>query len=261
MVLQFEDDQQKKGKVQETVAENAEWISCPGYTCGLWQLFHSMALNIEPHEGMIGLLTIKGMVKSLFGCSECRSHFIQATEEPAAKRVRTRRDLVLWLWKQHNSVTARLAGEPQNSANSFQYPKVQWPTRTLCPTCRDEKGTMHFPILVCDGLASKFFNQIVGEWILDNVFTFLEQFYGSEKKLGSDGTSFGLQQWLSNEVQTIEEIAFAVVLISFLVLVAIYFGSRCGMKLATQYGQKEVFVKACAWILVKIRGEKTQHGQ
>lgn len=41
-------------------------------------------------------------------CLCCRKHFIQVTSTPEAAAVRTRRDGVLWLWRAHNEVNARL---------------------------------------------------------------------------------------------------------------------------------------------------------
>ena len=43
-------------------------------------------------------------------------------------------DVILWLWDAHNQVNARLRRTPQNT--DPYYPKVQWPTPSLCPTCR-----------------------------------------------------------------------------------------------------------------------------
>jgi len=226
------------GKNALATTDESDWSACPGYTCGLWQLFHSMALNVEPHEGMIGLLTIKGMVKSLFGCSECRAHFVQAAESPAAKRVRTRRDLVLWLWKQHNSVNDRLAKEPESAATTFLYPKVQWPTVELCPSCRDGQG----------------------EWIMDHVYQYLEQFYGSQSAAVAAHKGSSVQRWLDSEVQSIEQIGLVVIVVACLGTLCLYLGSLLGIHLGARCLGKEVFVKVAAWLLVKARGKKAEHG-
>jgi hypothetical protein len=38
----------------------------------------------------------------LYAC--CRRHFIKVVQDPAAKAVRSRQDVVLWLWAVHNEV-------------------------------------------------------------------------------------------------------------------------------------------------------------
>jgi hypothetical protein len=34
----------------------------------------------------------------------CRRHFVKVVQDPAAKAVRSRQDVVLWLWAVHNEV-------------------------------------------------------------------------------------------------------------------------------------------------------------
>jgi hypothetical protein len=59
-------------------------------------------------------------------CCCCRAHFVKITATPEASAVRSRRDGVMWLWRVHNEVNARLAQVRQaeglvcsNSSGSF----------------------------------------------------------------------------------------------------------------------------------------------
>ena len=61
-----------------------------------------------------------------------------ADKEPF-KQARTHKEAVLWLWQAHNEVNERLfeeeARETQRGETSENPPKVQYPTRELCPKC------------------------------------------------------------------------------------------------------------------------------
>ena len=90
------------------------WRSCAaptpdrrGYTCGLWQLFHSLAARLDDSDnaGAVWLAAVKGFVGSYFQCSECAAHFMRHAGAQAALAVATKRDAVLWVWRAHNIVS------------------------------------------------------------------------------------------------------------------------------------------------------------
>lgn len=56
------------------------------------------------------LQAIRGYVRTFFGCRECGEHFEEMAKESMAA-VETADQAVLWLWRKHNLVNGRLAGE------------------------------------------------------------------------------------------------------------------------------------------------------
>ena len=47
-----------------------------GYTCGLWRLFHTLALTaLKVNETEGATEAISGYVESFFACKECNKHF------------------------------------------------------------------------------------------------------------------------------------------------------------------------------------------
>ena len=83
-----------------------------GYTCGLWQLFHTLAARLPdtPNSGAVWLAAVKGFVGSYFQCSECAKHFMKHATGEEARAVATKRDACLWMWKAHNIVSEGWAG-------------------------------------------------------------------------------------------------------------------------------------------------------
>uniref|UniRef100_A0A8C9KIW7 Sulfhydryl oxidase n=1 Tax=Panthera tigris altaica TaxID=74533 RepID=A0A8C9KIW7_PANTA len=111
------------------------WVGCQGsrpefrgYTCALWKLFHTLTVQAGAHpEALDGtafegdpqavLQSIRRYVRTFFGCKECAEHFEELARESMGS-VKTADQATLWLWKQHNFVNNRLAGEqkPQRGA-------------------------------------------------------------------------------------------------------------------------------------------------
>ena len=90
---------------------------------------------------------IVGYVKHFFSCSECATHFaaMAATREFSIRTMAERggRDrAALWLWRAHNTVNERLAGEQESSREVepkgsalAEFAKPRWPTRQRCASC------------------------------------------------------------------------------------------------------------------------------
>jgi len=141
-----------------------------GYTCGLWQLFHIMAIGVAEWNmsdtvspsARIGMAyaarTLRSFVEEFFGCEVCQDHFIEAFDSCAHDRC-TRltddvitasdadfKELSLYLWEFHNSVNVRLLnekaehyGRPLPSKEKEE--EVRWPSRDECSTCWLDDGS------------------------------------------------------------------------------------------------------------------------
>lgn len=79
-----------------------------GYTCGLWQLLHSLAARLDDSEnaGAVWLAAVRGFVGSYFQCTECARHFGRHAGGEEALQVARKRDAVLWMWRAHNIVSS-----------------------------------------------------------------------------------------------------------------------------------------------------------
>jgi len=140
-----------------------------GFTCGLWMNFHALSVNYAtaagPDHGRGGaelLQQVKGFVDHFFTCEICRTHFLEMAAEAAFREAESPREAVLWLWRAHNVVNARLRQEEAEGAEAAGAPnpnplKVQFPTRDQCPECFS----------------------LSGEHVESAVFSFLQQFYGA----------------------------------------------------------------------------------
>ncbi|GHP07486.1 hypothetical protein PPROV_000622800 [Pycnococcus provasolii] len=107
-----------------------------GFTCGLWQLFHAVAVDAavkQLDDGKALMEALDAYVRNFFGCQVCRDHFLTLI---ASAQVRTARDFALWLWRSHNVVNDRLAAEEAEGGDGDpSFPKVTWPGRMQCPAC------------------------------------------------------------------------------------------------------------------------------
>ncbi|KAI7845151.1 hypothetical protein COHA_001196 [Chlorella ohadii] len=124
-----------------------DWSSCRGsvadrrgYTCGLWQLLHTLASRLPDtdNSGAVWLAAVKGFVSSYFQCTECAKHFVRHAGGEEAVAVAHKRDAVLWMWRTHNIVNRRLAAEEDEDPTKGDpaAPHVQFPPASLCPQCR-----------------------------------------------------------------------------------------------------------------------------
>jgi len=126
----------------------SEWLGCRGssplfrgFPCGLWTLFHTLTVfenSPEPREVLRG---ITAYVKHFFGCSHCSKHF-QEMAVTMEGNVSSHDDSVLWLWKAHNKVNARLHLDPTEDPH---HPKIQFPNPEMCSDCWKEGQTWDTP--------------------------------------------------------------------------------------------------------------------
>ncbi|KAL4452309.1 hypothetical protein ABPG75_007971 [Micractinium tetrahymenae] len=143
-------DEPEKGLQQMQICPGSrfkEWRSCRGtrpdsrgYTCGLWQLLHTLASRLPETEnaGAVWLAAVKGFVKNYFQCSECAKHFVRHAGGEEAVAVARKRDAVLWMWRTHNIVNRRLGAEDRAEPAKADpaSPHTQFPPVELCSTCR-----------------------------------------------------------------------------------------------------------------------------
>jgi hypothetical protein len=64
---------------------------------------------------------LRAFIENFFMCEECRDHFVQQLNKPAASAVATKEQAVEWLWRTHNAVNARLAAvrpSPSHTQNA-----------------------------------------------------------------------------------------------------------------------------------------------
>ncbi|XP_012258379.2 sulfhydryl oxidase 2-like [Athalia rosae] len=123
------------------------WIGCKGsmehlrgYPCGLWTMFHMLTVNAANHNKNIKeyppqevLRAMYGYIKHFFGCSDCSQHFVEMAAKDKMFQVQTIDEAILWLWRSHNQVNKRLAGDETEDP---EYKKIQYPSKEQCSTCR-----------------------------------------------------------------------------------------------------------------------------
>ncbi|KAH0554373.1 sulfhydryl oxidase 2-like [Cotesia glomerata] len=140
-------------KLSQVYKSKQQWIGCKGstptlrgYPCGLWLLWHTLTVNyaIDTEKSTSVdkpqwiLSTMLGYIKNFFGCSDCADHFTSMAEEYKLFDVKTPNDAVLWLWKAHNKVNSRLAGD---FTEDPEFPKIQYPSKENCHECKNEDSS------------------------------------------------------------------------------------------------------------------------
>uniref|UniRef100_A0AAY4EZ02 Sulfhydryl oxidase n=1 Tax=Denticeps clupeoides TaxID=299321 RepID=A0AAY4EZ02_9TELE len=139
------------------LTDHVQWVSCQGssmtlrgYPCSLWTLFHILTAQAAQRPDALAntglfydpqavLQTMRRYITTFFGCQECGKHF-EAMAKESMNSVKSLDEAVLWLWRKHNQVNSRLAGAMSEDP---VFPKTQWPTPDLCPTCHEEQNGLH----------------------------------------------------------------------------------------------------------------------
>ncbi|KAJ8939110.1 hypothetical protein NQ318_005930 [Aromia moschata] len=133
-----------------------QWLGCRGskvtlrgYPCGLWKMFHYLAVNAAEYSigpkgpnPKIVLEAMHGYIKNFFGCTDCSNHFQEMAKRREMDKVSTWNDSVLWLWAAHNEVNNRLSGDETEDP---EYPKVQFPVKERCPQCYNADDSWNKP--------------------------------------------------------------------------------------------------------------------
>lgn len=152
------------------------WVTCEGsiptsrgYSCGLWELFHTVAFRLPDATAAQSMMTaLLSFNKHFFLCEPCQKHFGKMLTAPESKAVTSKEALVTWLWRAHNEVNGRLKVIESKYGHSTTgdpaYPKQQWPTREMCPACHLPASTDDEP-----------------QWDMEQVVDFLRRAYGLRK--------------------------------------------------------------------------------
>lgn len=133
-----------------------QWIGCKGstnsyrgYPCGLWTMFHMLTVNfaLEPNKApqadfsqdpTVVLRAMHGYIGMFFGCADCAAHFVEMAGKNKIFDTHSRDEAVLWLWRAHNEVNARLSGD---ATEDPEHKKIQYPAVEHCSTCRYVNGS------------------------------------------------------------------------------------------------------------------------
>jgi len=142
-------------KIQEELGRplspNVSWVACKGssakyrgYPCSMWTLFHVLTVEAYKKDGQRRdfkpleiLESIRGYLKSFFGCRQCVENFEKSASH-LSTNVKKPSDVVLWLWKAHNTANDFLKGDPSEDPES---PKQQFPPKGFCSYCYHQDGT------------------------------------------------------------------------------------------------------------------------
>ncbi|XP_029163854.1 sulfhydryl oxidase 2-like isoform X2 [Nylanderia fulva] len=133
-----------------------QWMGCKGsassyrgYPCGLWTMFHMLTVNFAlkpskvPHadfsQNPVAVLrAMHGYIGTFFGCADCAAHFVEMASKNKIFDTRSRDEAILWLWRAHNEVNARLSGD---ATEDPEHKKIQYPAAEHCPVCRYANGS------------------------------------------------------------------------------------------------------------------------
>jgi len=142
-----------------------------GYSCGLWLLFHSLAVNLpkeEPPEFYAeAMQVIRSYIRHFFNCEACKKHFLEFSKN-VEKDVSSHKTANMWLWDMHNIVNRRVWGiENKYKDGDPMHPKIAYPPISLCPTCR-------FPSVVKSD-QNEFGSLVV--WNFPEVYSWLVQYF------------------------------------------------------------------------------------
>ncbi|KAJ8686312.1 hypothetical protein QAD02_022106 [Eretmocerus hayati] len=128
------------------------WIGCQGssensrgYPCGLWTMFHTLTVaaaedfdsNVDEDQSSV-LVAMHAYIKNFFGCADCAEHFQGMAKNMSLFEIQGGDDSILWLWKAHNKVNERLAGDQTEDP---KFKKIQYPAASNCPKCKFSDGS------------------------------------------------------------------------------------------------------------------------
>ncbi|WKX94824.1 hypothetical protein Q1695_011803 [Nippostrongylus brasiliensis] len=143
--------------------DKVEWIACigskpnlRGYTCGLWTTAHAIsvaAYKAEKNNAQFNPVNevmepFHQFIFRFLSCGECAKNFNKEAEKHKLLQVKTAHEMVMWFWRVHNFVNARLSG---SRTDDPRFPKRQFPPSAsavlhllvlavVCPQCYDSNG-------------------------------------------------------------------------------------------------------------------------
>ncbi|XP_017039731.1 sulfhydryl oxidase 2 [Drosophila ficusphila] len=126
--------------------------SLRGFPCSFWKLFHFLTVEGNHFNVPSVLQIFQGYVRYFMDCQECGKRLSQFEEMQSLKNVTNYDQQILWLWRAHNFINEKLAGD---STEDPQFPRIQFPSKNDCPSCRDNNS----------------------EWRTDEVLIYLKRIY------------------------------------------------------------------------------------
>jgi Erv1 / Alr family/Thioredoxin len=190
--------------LDEYPAPTQSWsVSCSfgiadeGYTCGLWEMFHTVTVGVveynkatfDPSQLLVtetSARTLRDYIDHFFGCTTCRDNFLSIFDACGFNRCDRLSDypiedendwieLPLWLYEMHNHVNVRLMKEKatrdRNDVTDADIVNVQWPSRQECSTCWKNNTEQ---------------DESLTTWRSDMIYKFLRLEYGSRDAYTSD---------------------------------------------------------------------------
>lgn len=187
-------------------SQSCDAVGIGGFSCGMWKLIHTMSIGIAEHKGGINLIdaivvesstrvfspadvadTIRDYIAHFFGCKECRDSFISEYDKCSFRRCDRLSDdakaansddwkqVALWLWEVHNSVSVRVSNEKvTRSVKKLQMSPFR--TNSVPVITKDDEIQVLWPTL--ETCLSCF--NMDGKWNEASVFAYLEKTYWSE---------------------------------------------------------------------------------
>jgi len=160
-----------------------KWKSCEGseiryrgFPCGLWTVFHTLTVSCADLDspdisGLNVLIGIRDFISKFFGCVYCRNHF-EKMAKTIRKEVQSHDDSILWLWKSHNMVNARLQ---KDASTDPVHPKIQFPPQSMCKECRSPSDDKQGMLVLEPG-----YNVEKTSWNKRVVLEFLKEHYSPD---------------------------------------------------------------------------------
>lgn len=135
--------------VHTPVFSSSRWVGCASasdakrrFPCSLWTMFHHLTVAADEQEKSTDPLEVlhamHGYIKHFFGCTDCSQHFQQMAVKNKMWSITSKDMAILWLWSAHNEVNQRLSGDETEDP---EFPKVQFPSRDVCPKCYKAAGS------------------------------------------------------------------------------------------------------------------------
>ncbi|XP_027198139.2 sulfhydryl oxidase 1-like [Dermatophagoides pteronyssinus] len=178
--------------------EQKPWKACAvisdgyhrSYPCSLWTLFHVLTvaeyrrtlqtkqwLSLHPT-----LYAMREYIRNFFGCTECSMHFTKMSSM-LENELTYPNSSVLWLWRAHNRVNARLKG---SRSEDPRLPKRQFPLYNECNECYRKQPPDDLNLWKNSTKYIEYYDET-------KILQFLVNFYASERII-LDDSEFNDQQ-------------------------------------------------------------------
>ena len=117
----------------------------------MWTLFHlltTQSARLDYDFKLVPTL-LYDFVTKIFSCRVCGENLSIEEEAFPISGISSNWDSVLWLWKIHNSVNARLQGA---ASEDPKVPKFQYPPRWICDDCSEYNPKLKHQVFFDDSV-------------------------------------------------------------------------------------------------------------